>query len=156
MIEWFTSTTEPWTSILDAARVFAVERGGLLLEEPAHASPPEILAFAEQVMYRHRRDAQGTIVVASTSDLAIFRILRRIRNEYFPQAEQGEQIALFTEGVRMRAEHFRVHCLSRGVAGIAYGDGRVHVSVLRLREDGEFRDLWPEGFFDERGKEIFG
>ncbi|HEC03693.1 MAG TPA: DUF3696 domain-containing protein [Phycisphaerales bacterium] len=34
-------------------------------------------------------------------------------------------------------------------------DGTVKLTELRVSEDGEFLDSWPQGFFDERFGELY-
>jgi hypothetical protein len=33
--------------------------------------------------------------------------------------------------------------------------GKTEMIPLRITEDGDFKDRWPNGFFDEREEELF-
>lgn len=67
------------------------------------------------------------LVVATTMELVILRLQRRVR--------QG----------KLKAAHLRVIVLTK--------DGTAH--SCRVDDAGEFLDVWPEGFYDARMAELF-
>lgn len=76
---------------------------------------------------------------------------------------QGNQLIVEThsEHLMLRVQRrIREGALSPEDIAVLYVDqdpsGRADVLRIRLSEDGEFLDEWPEGFFEERLDEIFG
>ncbi len=74
------------------------------------------------------------------SEHLLLRLLRRIRHT-------NEGIAPQTQ--RLTSEKLAIFWVGQI-------DGRTEVIRLELDEDGTFTTPWPEGFFDERGEELFG
>ena len=74
------------------------------------------------------------------SEHLLLRLLRRIR-----QTSEGE-IAL--DGETLSPDDL-------AVVYIDNSQGDSTANRLRVREDGEFIDPWPKGFFRERGEELF-
>jgi hypothetical protein len=70
----------------------------------------------------------------------MLRLLRRIRETTDNELSEG-------------APEATVDTVS--VQYIDQVDGVVRITPLRIDEDGEFLDVWPEGFFDERFKEVY-
>ena len=48
-----------------------------------------------------------------------------------------------------------VHPSDVGVIYICRSDGTVRATPINIDDSGEFTQPWPEGFFDERSKELF-
>lgn len=76
---------------------------------------------------------------------------------------QGNQLIVEThsEHLMLRIQRrIRERALSPNDVAVLYVDqdksGRAEVLRIRLSEDGDFLDEWPEGFFEERLDEIFG
>ena len=81
-----------------------------------------------------------SFLIETHSEHLILRILRRIR-----EAHEGE----FTDdSLRVEPNDVAVHCLSKE-------DGVVKVERIPITPDGDFSKRWPQGFFDERGAELF-
>ena len=74
------------------------------------------------------------------SEHLLLRLLKRIRHTHAGKAQEGLS--------------FRNTDLS--VNWIGSEDGHTYALCLEVDEDGSFNTPWPEGFFDERGKELFG
>ena len=74
------------------------------------------------------------------SEHLLLRLLRRIRHTHAGTAP---------ESVRLSSTALAVHWIGNY-------EGRTEVYRLGLDEDGSFNTPWPEGFFDERGEELFG
>jgi predicted ATPase len=79
-------------------------------------------------------------IVETHSEHLILRILRRIR-----ETTEGE----LSKGAReVKPDDVAVHYFEVSQDG-------TKVTRLRIRDDGEFLDRWPYGFFDERTEELF-
>lgn len=74
------------------------------------------------------------------SEHLLLRLLRRIRHTHVGTAP---------ESVRLSSTDLAVHWIGNY-------EGRTEAYRLGLDEDGSFNTPWPEGFFDERGEELFG
>lgn len=74
------------------------------------------------------------------SEHLLLRLLRRIRHTHVGTAP---------ESVRLSPTDLAVHWIGNY-------EGRTEAYRLGLDEDGSFNTPWPEGFFDERGEELFG
>ena len=79
------------------------------------------------------------------------------------EAGRSNQLIIEThsEHVMLRIQRrIREGAISPDAVSVLYVDqsatGRTEVKRLRLDEDGDFLDEWPQGFFDERLEEIFG
>lgn len=90
---------------------------------------------------RGKPDYHRWFLVETHSEYLLLRCLRRIR----------ESINFRKEEIKgaLKPEDLAVHFFDSSEDGT-----RVH--KIRIDDDGEFLDPWPQGFFPERGKEIFG
>jgi predicted ATPase len=80
-------------------------------------------------------------IVETHSEHLLLRILRRIR-----QTSEG----------KVRAREFQ--CQPEAVAVLYFspqGDGSTRIHQLRVTRGGDFMDRWPDGFFEERSRELF-
>lgn len=84
--------------------------------------------------------ADRTMLVETHSEHLILRLLRRIREAH--------------EGPLEGSVAFSPEQLS--VLYVESTDAGVRIQRLRVGEDGQFLDLWPRGFFDERYEELYG
>ena len=73
-----------------------------------------------------------SVVCPTSSEMLILRVLRRVREKVVSHDNVG------------------VHCLTRDKFS-----GKVVERMLRIDEDGEFMDLWPDGFFEGRMEELY-
>lgn len=119
-------------------------------------------------------------IIETHSELLALRILRRIRetsagkhsiefaplpSDYFEAFgnEPTETITLSEDGIahmlyngRTRKKSFALTPDSVSVIYVArMTTGEMTITNLRVSLEGDFLDRWPEGFFDERSKELF-
>lgn len=78
-----------------------------------------------------------SFLIETHSEHLILRLLRRIREA----GEEGQ--------TTVNPDCVGVFCLDRGPGGL-------RVTEVRINREGEFDTPWPQGFFDERGEELFG
>ncbi len=133
MIIYCTSTTRRFEDVLRYAHEAVLKLGTglarLAVPEP-YLNPKEQLQAAENIIADNAANG-GVVVVACMYELPILRISSRVREK------------------ALKADAFAVHCLtSSDLPG-----SQVH--SLRMDQEGEFIDMWPEGFFDERMAELF-
>jgi hypothetical protein len=81
-----------------------------------------------------------SFLIETHSEHLILRILRRIR-----EANEG---GFTDDSLRVEPNDVAVHCLSKEA-------GVVKVERIPITPDGDFSKRWPQGFFDERGAELF-
>ena len=90
-------------------------------------------------MENPERDA-GVFLIETHSEHLILRLLRRIEETHSGELQEGKP-ALKPDQV--------------SVAFLEQTDGDVRATRLRIDEEGEFIDRWPQGFFEERDDELF-
>jgi hypothetical protein len=81
------------------------------------------------------------LVIETHSELLALRVLRRIR-----ETSAGK---LSKANLSLSPDSVSIIYVSRN------NTGEVTFTNLRVSQQGDFLDRWPEGFFDERGKELF-
>lgn len=81
-----------------------------------------------------------SFLIETHSEHLILRLLRRIR-----EANQGERAESLPE---LHPNDIAINCLTRS-------DGTVRVDRIPVTAEGDFAKRWPQGFFDERGAELF-
>lgn len=81
-----------------------------------------------------------SFLIETHSEHLILRLLRRIREAHEGELKEGT--------LRLEPNDVAVHCLSREA-------GVVKVDRIPIAPDGDFTKRWPQGFFDERGPELF-
>lgn len=121
----------------------------------AYASTGKILAMEQPEIHLHPAlqaelgdvfiqsalgEQQNTFVLETHSEHLILRILRRIRETTDGELEPGL--------IPIRPEHVAVLYVLPDKNG-------AKVVEIPIRPDGEFAERWPQGFFDERAKELF-
>jgi hypothetical protein len=159
VIEWFTSTVLPWPVILDAATRYSYEHvlchegcRAVLVTEIPHMLPRQQTAWADYaVLAKHRKDPGRRVVVATTSELALLRVLRRVREES-KQKEDAQEPLFDHRDIFLRGRDVVVHCLT---GQRSEWEKPVVIRRLRVGDNGDFIDPWPDGFFDERMEELF-
>ena len=81
-----------------------------------------------------------SFLIETHSEHLILRLLRRIR-----EAHQGD----LAEGLpELHPDDVAINCLTRS-------NGAVRVDRVPVTVEGDFAKRWPQGFFDERGAELF-
>lgn len=118
-------------------------RGKLIaIEQPEIHIHPALQSEIADVFIESALGGQGnTFLLETHSEHLILRILRRIRETTEGNLEEGE--------IAIRPADLCVLYVKPGNAG-------TEVIELEVDGDGEFITDWPDGFFDERAKEIFG
>jgi hypothetical protein len=133
--------------------VLSSTSGLIAIEQPElHVHPRVQVAlgdlFIARVNKQRPRDVMssmgivpGTLLIETHSEHLLLRLLRRIRET--------------TEG---KLPHFAkpLRPAQLAVLYVEPGEGGTQIRELRVDETGEFLDPWPQGFFEERGEELFG
>ena len=122
-------------------QTLASEEQTITIEQPeVHVHPrlqadlADVLIAGIQPEYNHR------FIVETHSEHLILRLLRRIRETSEGTLPRGQ--------ASLTPEQVSVVYLERGREGAL-------VHHLRTDASGEFIDRWPQGFFEERSKELF-
>jgi hypothetical protein len=120
--------------------------GILAIEQPElHIHPAIQVGLGDLFIRAVRPDPEGwmaskSLLVETHSEHIMLRLLRRVREQTANELPPG------------------VEGLSPNDLSVIYveGDGQgVRFRPLEVDSDGEFRDEWPHGFFEERAKELF-
>jgi hypothetical protein len=149
--------------------VAAVHRGRsgagrfVLVEQPElHIHPKLQVNLADLFIEQSRAGSlsEHTFLLETHSEHILLRLLRRIREasetvdddtKGAPEDELGdEEGEAAPSPVPFGPDRLSVVYVQRAA------DGSTEFVPLRVDENGEFLDLWPEGFFDERMGELFG
>lgn len=110
------------------------------IEEPDYHVHPRLQAELGDLLIESAVRRRAVLLVETHSEHLLLRLLRRVREKAqatLPKGYKGlrpDQIA---------------------VVYVDSTDGHVRVTRLQVTEDGDFAGSWPEGFFDERAKELF-
>ena len=113
----------------------------LLIEQPELHLHPALQAelgdvFIESALGKNK----NTFLIETHSEHLILRLLRRIRETTESELEEGDN--------PLRPEDVAVIYAKPTEKG-------TELIELRITEDGDFADKWPDGFFAERAKELF-
>lgn len=123
------------------AAVFPKRDAIIAIEQPElHIHPAWQTALGDIFIQAVHKENPPVFLLETHSEHLLLRLLRRIRNTY-----KG----IASEGISLSHTDLAVHW-------IGTYDGRTEIYRLGLDEDGSFNTPWPEGFFDERGEELFG
>lgn len=110
------------------------------IEQPElHLHPRQQTALGDLFIHSIWEHAHS-VIVETHSEHLLLRLLKRIRQKAegtLPDDAKGLEIS------------------DIAVIYIKPGDRGSVAKELRIDEQGEFLDDWPDGFFDERGKELF-
>lgn len=121
---------------------YASERKIIAIEQPEIHIHPKLQAELGDVFIESALGPnQNTFLLETHSEHLILRILRRIRETTEGDLEEGD--------IPIRPEDVCVLYVKPGNEGS-------EVVELEIDGEGEFVTDWPDGFFDERAKEIFG
>jgi hypothetical protein len=123
----------PIFSCLTVGRLSIVEQPELHLHPRAQCELGDVFIYA----LSHGRSS----VVETHSEHMILRLSRRIR-----ETNRGQ---LIKEELQLKSSDVNIYYFAPGV------DGVTTIHKIRFDEQGEFLDVWPDGFFAERGKELF-
>lgn len=110
------------------------------IEEPEYHLHPRLQAELGDLLIESAVRRNAVLLAETHSEHLLLRLLRRVR-----ETAQGT----LPEGCQgLKPDRIAVVCVESV-------DGRVRVTRLHVTEDGDFAGSWPEGFFDERAKELF-
>jgi AAA ATPase domain/AAA domain, putative AbiEii toxin, Type IV TA system/Protein of unknown function (DUF3696) len=123
------------------------QRGGILaIEQPELHIHPAIQVGIGDLFIRAVRDdadllfAGKSLLIETHSEHIMLRLLRRIREQTENELPPG-------------VKGLSIDKLS--VIYVESDDQGVRFRPLKVDKDGEFRDQWPHGFFEERAGELF-
>jgi predicted ATPase len=123
------------------------QRGGILaIEQPElHIHPAIQVGIGDLFIRAVRADpdrlfASKSLLIETHSEHIMLRLLRRIRERTESELPPG-------------VDGLSVEDLS--VVYVEGDDQGVRFRPLKVDKDGEFRDRWPQGFFEERAGELF-
>jgi AAA15 family ATPase/GTPase len=136
------------------------ERNGVHIQQPELHLHPKLQAQLADVFIKcvSTPKKSGIFLLESHSEQLLLRLLRRIRESHMATVSRGEGISELVpvidlqkvKGHELKAEQVSVVYVSKDKSGIT------KMKHLRLSDDGEFIDRWPNGFFAERDIELFG
>lgn len=116
-------------------------RAGLIsIEQPELHIHPSVQVGLGDLFIDGALNHGLSFLIETHSEHLILRLLRRIR-EAAEEASPEDPLEVSPAVVG-------VYCLTRE-------NGHVSVSEIPLNEAGDFEKPWPQGFFDERGAELF-
>ncbi len=122
-----------------AASVAAEEGKFAVLEQPElHIHPKLQITLGDIFLQAANNGAM--FMLETHSEHLLLRLLKRIRHTYGGKASAGRAM-----------KHSDL-----SVNWIGSEDGHTYALQLCVDQDGSFNTPWPEGFFDERGEELFG
>ena len=123
------------------AATLSKQGAAIAIEQPElHIHPAWQTALGDIFIQAIAKENSPIFLLETHSEHLLLRLLRRIRNTH-----KGAS----AESTRLAHTDIAVHW-------IGTYEGRTEIYRLGLDEDGSFNTPWPEGFFDERGEELFG
>lgn len=111
----------------------------VFLQQPELHLHPALQASLTDVLVE--ASANKRIVAETHSEHMILRALKRVR-----QTTNG---TLTDPELELKPQDIAVNYFE------PVPDGSTHVHILRVSDDGDFLDRWPNGFFAERDQELF-
>jgi hypothetical protein len=116
------------------------ENGLVAIEQPElHIHPAFQVALGDLFIEQVGKCPDLSFILETHSEHLMLRFLRRIRETSEDEAPMGRALA---------PANLSVYFIEQGQAGIS-------CKPIRVDKDGDFIDLWPTGFFNERAKELF-
>ena len=135
-------------------------RNGVHIQQPELHLHPKLQAQLADVFIKcvNAPIKCGIFLLESHSEHLLLRLLRRIRESHMAEVNLGknapDQASVTNmqkvKGHALKADQVSVVYVSKDESGIT------KMKPLRLSDDGEFIDRWPNGFFTERDIELFG
>jgi predicted ATPase len=124
----------------------------LSIEEPESHIHPRLQAnLADVILSSTMPKADNQTLVETHSEHLILRILRRIRETTEKDYSDWSDDLIKACPNGLRPEDVSVLYVEPDKSG---AEGTL-IKELRINELGEFIDEWPNGFFDERIREVF-
>ena len=124
-----------------AAAAFAPRNAFVMVEQPAlHIHPKIQVALGDIFIQAALADESAPMFLLEThSEHLLLRFLRRVRQTH--EGSVSSHLELFPQNL--------------AINWIGTQEGRTTVLRIEIAENGTFNTLWPEGFFEERGVELF-
>lgn len=122
------------------------QNGILAIEQPElHIHPAMQIGLGDLFISTVTKEveqlfAKKSLLIETHSEHIMLRLLRRIRETAGDELPPG--------AVGLRPEDLSVIYVEAGDRGVTF-------CPLRVNEEGDFRDQWPHGFFEERAGELF-
>jgi hypothetical protein len=123
----------PILASLTVGRLSIVEQPELHLHPRAQCDLGDVFIYAA---CNGRRS-----IIETHSEHLILRLSRRIR-----ETTRGQ---LLPRGLQLKSDSALIYYFEPGA------NGRTSIHRIRFDDQGEFLDVWPDGFFAERGGELF-
>lgn len=120
--------------------ILAIEQPELHIHPAIQVGMGDLLIRAAQVDPDGLPVAGKTLLVETHSEHILLRLLRRIRERTDNELPPGV--------IGLEPENLSVIYVESNAQGVRF-------RPLRVDEDGDFRDQWPNGFFEERAGELF-
>jgi len=130
----------------------------LAIEQPElHIHPAIQVELADLFVDQVNRSADSIYIIETHSEHIILRMLRRI------ESTTKKMLTLTEDEKKRRKEHFKsaddvFTYLDSTMVNVLWSnqtkDGQ-KIETLPIDETGEFTKQWPDGFFEERSKELF-
>jgi hypothetical protein len=114
--------------------------GTVIVEQPELHIHPAIQVALGDLFISQIRDREVSFLIETHSEHLLLRFLRRIREHYENELPPGidgltpDQLSIYN---------------------VVNTDEGIKVSELKVSQDGDSEGKWPEGFFEERGKELY-
>ncbi len=125
-----------------AAMEFAQKNAFIAIEQPElHIHPKLQVNLGDVIIESAKSDKNPLFLIETHSEHLMLRLLRRIRENN--ENELPEGFPPFTK------EDIAVNYIYPD------SDGKTLFKKLPVTDDGDFATQWPDGFFDERGEELF-
>ena len=120
--------------------------GVVVIEQPElHVHPAIQMGMGDLFIRAAASDPDSlsackTVIIETHSEHIMLRVLRRIREQIDGELPPGV--------IGLKPDDLSVVYVESNLEGVRF-------RPLRVDEEGEFRDQWPHGFFEERGEELF-
>jgi predicted ATPase len=116
------------------------KEGIVEIEQPELHIHPAFQTILGDLFISQAQKKELIFLLETHSEHLLLRLLRRIRETNDNQLEDGAQ--------GLTPKKLGVYYVENSATG-------VQISKLEVDEIGEFKDEWPDGFFEEREKELF-
>jgi len=110
------------------------------IEQPELHIHPAVQVGLGDLFIAGALDKGLSFLIETHSEHLILRLLRRIRETHEGERGDGTPLVL--------PDEIAINCLSKT-------NGVVTVDRIPVTSAGDFAKSWPQGFFDERGAELF-
>jgi hypothetical protein len=110
------------------------------MEQPELHLHPAVQVRLGDLFIDRIKNGLGSLLLETHSEHLLLRLLRRVR-----ETHDGE---LSPDGFPLRPDQISIVFFDKA-------DGVTHARPLLVNERGDFDGWWPEGFFDERARELY-